>query len=276
MKIKKFGVIVTSFILIATTLTGCGLIDKASEKLGFKNNDFEYIKQNKVNKVVIQSTRDTGFRFVVNEKSNINEIYDILSSGKEATSKTSLEADYIFELHCGSDIKKFSYVAGVHDNKQGNFYDDKKSYVISKRLDNYMIQNLSFIRKPREFENIYYSTLLKVIENNKDTLNSKGYKVGIDLLGDTECTKYMISVDIDNFKRKVKEIVPAAEIMNKNRENFDIIISINNYGYKTKSYKSIVTIENRKENSQKKFYITGTYDSNWVTSIDEKMPNEWR
>ncbi|SHK05890.1 hypothetical protein SAMN02745163_03115 [Clostridium cavendishii DSM 21758] len=276
MKIRRFIIIATVFILVATTLTGCNLIDKASQKLGFKNSDFEYIKQNKVDKVVIQSTRDTGFRFIVSEKNNIKDIYDILSSGKPATTKTSLEADYIFEIHSGSDVKKFSYVAGLHDNKQGNFYDENKSYVISKRLDNYIIQNLSFIRKPREFENIYYNSLLKVIENNKSKLDVNGLKVGVDILGDTECTKYMISVDIDDFKRRLKEILPSADIVNKNRENFDVIVSINNYGYKTKTYKSIVTIENRKENSQKKFYITGTYDSNWTTSIEEKMPNDWR
>lgn len=275
MKTKKIPLIIILFTL-CITLAGCSVVDNVTTKLGIKNKDFEYIKQNNVEKIVIQSTRDSGFRFIVSDKTNIKDIYDILSSAKITNRKTDLQPDYIFEVHVGSEIKKFNYVAGFKDGKQGNFYDENKSYIISKRLDNDIIQYLSFIRKPREFQNVYYPSILKVMEGNKNMLNIEDAKVGIDILGDIECTKYMLSVDIDDFSRKAKDIIPNSGMVNRDRENFDIIVSVNNYGYKTKSFKSIITIENKKENSQKKFYADCTYDNGWTVDIQESMPKEWK
>lgn len=234
------------------------------------------MKQGKVDEIVIQSTRDTGFRFTVNDKKYINDIYDVLSSGKSTDEKTTLAPDYIFEIHSGSEVKKFNYIARFQDGKQGNFYDAEKEYVMSKKLDNDIIQNLSFIRKPIEFQNVYYESILKVMENNKQLLDTKNLKVGIDILGDIECTKYMLSVDIENFIREAKAIVPTTELMNHNRQDFDIIVSINNYGYKTTTYKSIITIENKKENSQKKVYVDCTYDNTWVITLNDTMPKGWK
>ena len=261
---------------LCITLAGCNVVDNVTTKLGIRNKDFEYIKQNNVDKIVIQSTRDSGFRFIVSDKTNIKDIYDILSSAKATNKKTDLQPDYIFEIHVGSEVKKFNYVAGFKDGNQGNFYNENKSYIMSKRLDNDIIQYLSFIRKPREFQNVYYPSILKVMENSKNMLNIKDAKVGIDILGDTECTKYMLSVDIDDFSRKAKDIVPNSAIVNHDREKFDIIVSVNNYGYKTKAFKSIITIENKKENSQKKFYADCIYDNGWTVDIQESMPKEWK
>ena len=36
-----------------------------------KNNDFEYIKENKINKIIIQNTRDPGYRFIVTDKKEL-------------------------------------------------------------------------------------------------------------------------------------------------------------------------------------------------------------
>lgn len=274
MKTKFMAIII--FLTLCITLSGCGVADKINVKLGIKNSDFEYMRQKKVDKIVIQSTRDIGFRFIVNDQKNIKDIYNVLSSGKSTNEKTTLDSDYIFEIHTGSEVKKFNYVARFEEGKQGNFYDEENIYVMSKKLDNDIIQNLSFIRKPREFQNVYYPSILKAMEENKQLLNIKDLKVGIDILGDTECTKYLLSVEIDDFLRKAKEIVPAAELMNHNRENFDIIISVNNYGYKTKTYKSIITIENKKENSQKKLYVDCTYDNAWVITLEDKFPLGWK
>ncbi|ETJ34117.1 Conserved lipoprotein, partial [human gut metagenome] len=48
-------------------------------KLNFRNEKFDYIKQNKVDKIIIQNVRDSGFRFIVNDPQAINDIYKILS-----------------------------------------------------------------------------------------------------------------------------------------------------------------------------------------------------
>ena len=43
--------------------TGCQKIDDIKLKMGLINKDFEYIKEGKADKIIIQSTRDQGFRF---------------------------------------------------------------------------------------------------------------------------------------------------------------------------------------------------------------------
>lgn len=51
-------IVIISMIFI--NLSGCSIVDKAKIKLNLKNMDFEYFNENKVDKVVIQSSRDTG------------------------------------------------------------------------------------------------------------------------------------------------------------------------------------------------------------------------
>ena len=95
---KSKILLITLVIIISTLFSGCELVDNGMVKLGLKNKDFEYIKENKVSQIVIQSTRDAGFRFVVTDKNAINNIYDIVSSGKVKESKSTLDADYIFDI----------------------------------------------------------------------------------------------------------------------------------------------------------------------------------
>lgn len=257
------------------TLIGCSYIDNIYVKLGMKNLDFEYINEGKVDRIVIQSTRDKGFRFLVKDPSVISDMYSILSSAKEVETKTTLDPDYIFEIHIGEEVKSFYYVTGFNEENEGNFYNDEKIYKMSKRLDNDIIQNLSFNRKPREFQNIYYSSILETLQKNKEMLNQGNVKVGIDILGDIDVAKYLLSTEIEDFKRKVKNIVPNADIMEHNREAFDIIVSVRNYGHKTTAYKTIITIENKLDLSERKFYVDGTYDKGWQISIFDNRPETW-
>ena len=52
--------------------TGCNKLNQYNINIGTKNNDFEYIKQGKVNKIVIENTRDKGFRFEITNQSTIS------------------------------------------------------------------------------------------------------------------------------------------------------------------------------------------------------------
>ncbi|MPQ42204.1 hypothetical protein [Clostridium tarantellae] len=277
MKAKKLPLLILITLFIFTSsLSGCTVIDELKIKTGMKNTDFEYIKEKKVDRIVIQSTRDKGFRFLVNDTDVIKDIYDILSKAKKVTEKTDLDPDYIFEIHMGDEVKSFYYVTGFNENKEGNFYDDNNIYKISTRLDNDIIQNLSFIRKPREFKNIYYDSTLTALSEHKDLLNQGNKKVGIDILGDIDCAKYLLSVEIEDFKRRLKEIIPNSEIMNHNREDFDIIVSVRNYGYKTTTYKTIIKIENKQDHSENKFYVDGKYNNSWNIEVFDKMPDSWK
>ena len=49
------------------------------KKLGIRNEYFEFLNNNNVDKISIQSTRDPGFKFIVTEASAIKNMYQLLS-----------------------------------------------------------------------------------------------------------------------------------------------------------------------------------------------------
>ncbi|MBL4931441.1 hypothetical protein [Clostridium paridis] len=274
--LKKISKALIPILVFSNLLVGCSFIDNAKTKMGLKNNDFEYIKNENVDQIIIQSTRDTGFRFVVTDKRTIQDMYSLLSSSKEAKEKTDLEPDYIFEMHMGDEVKKFNYVVGVNSKDKGNFYDDKKIYSVSSRLDNDIIQNLSFVRKPREFASIYFGSILKVLNEKKDYLNEGNKKVGIDMLSDVECTKYMLSTDIEDFKKNASKIVNNIGVIKGDKDKYDIIITVSNQGYTSKTFKTSISIENKIDHSYMPYYVTGNYDLNsWEISLVTKKPSDW-
>ena len=55
---KNKSIILLMIFILALTFSGCSKIDNLKIKMGLKNNDFEYISENKIEKIVIQSTRD--------------------------------------------------------------------------------------------------------------------------------------------------------------------------------------------------------------------------
>lgn len=270
---RKF---VPLLLVLITLLSGCSMVDKGKLKLGMKNADFEYIKDDKVDKIVIQSTRDKGFRFVVTDEKTIKDMYSLLSSAKEAEEKIELESDYIFEIYVGEEVKKFNYVVGVDEKSKGNFYSEDKVYYVSSRIDNDIIQNLSFVRKPREFNNIYYGTIMQVLEAKKDYLNEVSGKVGIDILGDVECTKYILSREIEGFSKNASKIINNISIIKGNKDDVDVIITVRNQGYTSKTFKTNITIENKKDHSFETYYAWGNYDlKSWEIESSTTKPKEW-
>lgn len=272
--------LLSSILLIIGSLffVGCSLVDNTMIKLGFRNSDFEYIKENKVDKIIIQSARDSGFRFVVTDTNAINDIYEILSKGDEKDEKTSLDPDYIFEVHIGEDVKSYKYVVSVDERGVGNFYDDNKAYEISKSLDDTILQNLSFIRKPREFRNIYYNSILDVLKVKKDELTSSEHKVGIDITGDVDCLKYMFSVDLKEFEKDVNKIIPNAQLIKNNADEFDTIISVKNRGYNSKLFKTTIVVDDKKDKIYETYYVDGIYEyKDWTITVSEpnKRPDKW-
>ena len=199
-------------IMLVTPLSGCSVVNDVAVKLNFRNEKFDYIKQNKVDKIIIQNVRDSGFRFIVNDPQAINDIYKILKKGKIVSDKSSLDPDYIFEVQIGDEVKKYKYIVGTDEKGKGNFYNDQESFIVPKTLENTIMQNLSFIRKPRDFQYIYYQSILDILELKKDALSSNS-KVGIDISGDTECLKYIFSVELLDFEESIKKILNNAELV---------------------------------------------------------------
>lgn len=278
MKNNKFLIIVLIILIISCTmLSGCTFVNDLEVKMNLKNEQFEYIKQNRVDKIVIQNVRDSGFRFVVNDSKAINDIYKLLADGGEVSEKSSLAPDYIFEIYIGEEVKNYQYVVGANERGTGNFYNEEKAFSVPKNLENTIMQNLSFIRKPRDFEYIYYQSILKVIENKKDIL-SNGNKVGIDIGGDTDCLKYVFSVDLEEFKKNLNEVLPSVDLVNNNYEDFDTIIRVKNRGYNSTIFKTLITVDNKKDKSFESYYIFAEYNyKDWDIKLSEpnKVPQDW-
>ena len=155
-------------IVMMISVSGCTVSDNIAVKLNLRNDSFEYIKESKVDKIIIQNVRDSGFKFIVNDTQAIDDIYKILRKGKAVSEKSSLDPDYVFEVWIGDDVKTYNYIVGTNEKGKGNFYNDKEFFIVPKTLENTIMQNLSFIRKPRDFEYIYYQSILNVLKKKKD------------------------------------------------------------------------------------------------------------
>ncbi|ERI95137.1 hypothetical protein HMPREF1982_00451 [Clostridiales bacterium oral taxon 876 str. F0540] len=248
-----------------------------------KNNDFEYIKQGKIKKIVIQNTRDPGFRFIVTDQRAISELYDILSTSKQVQTKSALEPDYVFEMQeSSSKVYKFNYITGLDKTDAGNLYSDDKIYIVSKRIDNDIIKSLWNIRKPKDFSKKYYSTIIDEVEKYYKE-NGSGKSIGINLYDDVDVAKFILSTDLENFKTDLNSRVPGAEIMSapkssEKAKDYDITAAVKTVGYKTFLYKIEITFWDKKSNSQKKYYVKvsdESKDGRWTTKVDTQKPRDW-
>ena len=274
-KTKQAMILIISLIVLFT-LSGCGKIDEMKLKVGLKNNDFEYIKDNKANKIIIQSTRDKGFRFIVTDKRTIRELYEILSSAKKVEQKSSLDPDYVFEIYEGSTIHKFNYITGIDKNDYGNLYSEENIYIVSKRIDYDIINNLWNYRGPREFSTTYYGAINTFLKQYGSNITKNSTNVGIDLSQDIEAAKYMLSMDIESFKDSLSETISTAKLVQNDSEKFDVLVTIKTQGYKKTVYKAILTVYDKKENSETKYYINNIHENGeWEIRITDKRPDKF-
>lgn len=259
------------FMLISITIfSGCSKLDSLQVKMGIKNNDFEYVKQGKVKTIIIKNVRDNGFRFVVTDPKTISDMYDRLSSAKPVSTKSSLKPDYIFELHEGPNkIYTFNYIAGIDKKDGGNLYSDNKIYIISKRIDTDIIKNFSDVRTPpKDFNKIYYRSILQAADKYRKSSENSNKVIGINLNEDLDAAKFILSIDLEDFKKSL----PQNTLLMENRnETVDTVQKVVTEGYKRDLYKSIITFTDKKTNKEVKYYIRCDYkDIQWKVDIQEK------
>lgn len=276
---KKFRLLLLCLVvLLASSLSGCSLLNKGLVKLNLKNDNFNYIQENKVEKIIIQSTRDSGFRFIMNDNNAIEDVYRILSKGKIKEKKTSLDPDYLVEVYVGDEVKSYNYVVSVDERGVGNFYDEDNVYLISQKLDDTILSNLSTIRKPKNFEDIYYNSILEVLKVKKDVLNSGDNKVGININGDVDCLKYMFSVDIKTFEKNMNKLIPGATITQSDTSDYDTVVTVKNRGYSTKVFKTTIIVDDKVNKSYETYYVQGNYQNKgWNITVSEPnvKPENW-
>lgn len=266
--IKKLrGICIVLIVLIAVTSGGCSPFDSLKIKLGISNNDFEYINQGKIKKVSIQNTRDKGYRFTVTDPRTIKELYTILSTAKPVKEKTSLQPDYIFEMEETPDkIYKFNYIAGIDKKNSGNLYSDDKVYQVSNRLDNDILVSFWNMRTPKSFKYVYYKALMEVIDEFSKS-SDKSKTVGVDISGDTESAKFILSKDLEEFKTDLKKKYSNFQLIEDKNGKYDIVMDINTEGYKSTLYKIKVVFGDKVQNSEKKYYVLAVYDNEWKITV---------
>ncbi|OAA86651.1 hypothetical protein [Clostridium ljungdahlii] len=274
---KRLNIFIISCILIPVTLLcGCSKLDQLKVKAGLKNSDFEYMKQQgKVKQVIIQNTRDQGFKFVVTDQSTIKNLYDILSSAKKVSKKSSLDPDYVFEIDEGNNkVHKFSYIAGLDKKDLGNLYSKGQAYIVSNRIDNDMINNFWNTRMPpSDFKSVYYGSIMDTL-NKYFSEKDKTKKIGINLKDDIDAQRFILSTEQEEFKSDLTSKFKNANIGNNDEDNYDVWVTIKTEGYKSTLYKMTVTFFDRQNQSEKVYYVQDTYSSGgWNKSISENKPN---
>lgn len=265
-KVIKY-LITTLMVILSINLSSCG-------KSGFKNKNNYFDNVGQVDQISIQSIRDKSFKFLVTDEKSIVNMYELLSKAKVSEIKSDLQPDYIFEIKMGDEVKQYNYVVGAYE---GNFYNDEVNFTVSKRLDEGILQNLSIIRKPRDFEYIYYEPILDIIDKLSKTVDFKDRNVGIDIKDDVDCLKYIFSTDLENFLQKARKKAPNIEVIDNNAKDFDIIIRIKNRGHSTTEYKSNITVEDKKENTEYYYYVVGENQyKEWNINIykEDELPKD--
>lgn len=265
---KKINFVFICLILvIGSFLSGCAQISDVQVKLGLKNNDFEYMKQRVIKKVVIQNNRDKGYKFVLTNPVAISEIYDILSGAKPVDTKSSLEPDYVFDIYENDKVvHQFNYIVGLDKNDGGNLYSKDKNYIITNRIDNEILNEFNDVRTPKDFSKIYYPSISECIDKYKaSTKNDKS--IGLDINSDFDVAKYIFSSDLDDFEKTLPSNV---SVLKNISDPCDVKATITTEGYKrgdfqyngkqyTNSYiyKSLVVFYDNTTKEEKKYYVVG-------------------
>lgn len=271
---RRYGATIL-LLTILVSLSGCTIIDKIEKKLGWKTEYFQYLSSDNVEQVSIQSTRDLGFKFIVTEEATKREIYNFLSKAQISETKNPLDPDYIIEFDLGDEVQKFYFVV---DNDGGNFYNDSGIYTVSESLVDSVIQNLSFTRKPKYFESIYFDSIEEVLKTVKNSLENKDVSVGVNIQGDVECLKYVYSDDIQYFLKNARKIFNNVDMVQNNAGDFQVVLTVKNRGFNTTTYKTAITVANKEENTEHTYYIVAYYEyKKWNVTVSEAdiKPNDW-
>ncbi|WP_294342915.1 hypothetical protein [uncultured Clostridium sp.] len=266
---------IISIVLIFMTifLNGCAM----TNKIGWTNSDFDYIKDGMVTEIKIQNTRDKGYTFVISDQVKLQGFYKILSSAKGVKSKSEYVPDYNIEIEkSDGSVEKFNYVIG-NPNDGGNFYSKNKFYNVSSRLDSEVFNYFEDIRKPKDFDEVYYYGVIRGSLNKFREDTKTKDKVTLNLNDDVTIQKYITSIELEGYKKKMKDL----EIVETSKNEGQITMSVKTTGFRTDTssgkyvsiYKAIITFHNRGTNEEKVYYsVSNNSGGKWVTDITDSEP----
>ena len=68
----------------------------------------------------------------------------------------------------------------------------------------------------------------------------------------------------------------TAKIVDNNSEEFDVLVSIKTQGYKTKVYKAVITVFDKVDKSETKYYINNIHENGeWEINVTNTRPNRF-
>lgn len=245
--------------------TGC----QSLLKLTYQNDDFEWLDAQSVAKLVIQSTRDKGFRFVVTDDLTMVELKESLASAMPVEEKSTLEPDYIFEFSTyANEVSRFFYVAGSGPKENaGNFYSDEGTWLVLSRIDSTIFNNLYSLRKPRDFFNGYYGSILEAVKLVQDDYKTKN--VGVMINEDKEMLKFQMSYEILDFNIALNELdaTPVSA-----ETEVPLVMKILTRGFTTDSYTAFVEVRDNRSRKTRTYYIRSVYDESWQIEVTDERP----
>lgn len=116
---------------------------------------------------------------------------------------------------------------------------------------------------------------MQFLDENKYLFENSS-NIGINIKDDIEVAKYILSIDVENFKDDLKAEFPNAELVKDNKEEFDTVVNIKTYGYKEKVYKCIITVKYKGSNKESKFYaLCQVEDNSWNIQISDKKQDDF-
>ena len=256
-------------IIVTLLMSGCGVIQKIKVDLGMVNKDFDYLSDNNINSVTVQSVRDKNFKFIIKDKDVTDDLYDILSKGKKVEVKSELKPDYIIQIQeKNGDVHEYSYIAGLDREENGNLFSDDDVYIVSKRLDEDLIRNFFNLRKPIDFYSVYYGSILSVVDQYiKEYSYEKGY---IDIKDDSYIQKFIYSTDLRDFNQYINQNYKNLNIYNG--DDCETVFKISTEGYDSDTFKMKVIVETPE--TKVNYYVICEYkDLGWNIKVSkDKAP----
>lgn len=256
-------------LILVVSLSGCqSLLD-----LTYQNEDFKWVSPENLAKIVVQSTRDIGFRFVVTDVDTITELRESLAGAMPVEEINTLEPDYIFEFTTyDNEVLKYYYTAGVEgQNSGGNFYTEEsaeKIYLVLHRIDNNLIKNLFALRKPQDFYRGYYGSILEAVSQVRAA--QPDGKLGVMINEDKEMLKFQMSYEILDFNLALNAL--GAYPVWSDRET-ELVMNVRTRGYKTNLYKAVAEVKDTRTKKTQRWYIVSEFkDDVWTTQVSEEAP----
>lgn len=260
---KRLLLVITVLVLVFST--GC----QSLLKLTYQNEDFEWLVSENVAKLVIQSTRDKGFRFVVTDDITLVELQEALASAMPVLEKNTLEPDYIFEFSSyDNEVKQFYYVAGSGPQENaGNFFNEEGIWLVLSRIDEMIFNNLYSLRKPRDFFNGYYGSILQAVKLVQDDFNTT--EIGVMINEDKEMLKFQMSYEIVDFNIALNELGASSV---DSESDMDLVMKVRTRGFTTDSYTAFIDVRDNRNRLTETYYIKSVFDETWQIEVTNDRP----